>query len=214
MKYQGRMILLFMSLLTSFIFLVIGNVVSPLFVIISLFHAAVSWFIGEWFDKYKYYSYRDPLTGVFNRRYAYKVFEKKLQQAGKQNEKVGIISIDIDYFKEMNDTYGHDYGDYILKEFCRLVEEMIRKEDILVRWGGDEFLLLLAGRDKADAEQFIEQLNEKISKRQEGEKVFLSLSIGLSVFPEDAKESSQLIAIADERMYHVKHKTKLNKGQR
>lgn len=214
MKYRGRIALLFLSLLTSFIFLVNGDDVScPLFIIYSFFHAAFLWVFGGWYDKYKYLSYYDPLTGVFNRRYAYNVFEKKFHRAMKRNEKIGIITIDIDQFKLMNDTYGHDYGDNILKELCRLIEKSIRKEDILVRWGGDEFLLLLVNRDNADVELFMEQLNERFktifSQHQEEKKTILSLSVGFSMFPQDANNLLELISIADERMYHIKRKMKL-----
>lgn len=209
MKYQGRLVLLFMSLLTSFIFGVLSDGLTPLFFMFAIVHAIVSWLFGSWYDKSSYFSYHDPLTGVYNRRYAYAVLEKKFRRAEKRKQPVGIITFDIDEFKAINDSYGHDYGDYVLKEITRIVKRITRKEDILIRWGGDEFLLLLVNRDKAATEKFINDLNDTIkticSRRYvKEENIYITLSVGYSLFPEDTKNLYQLITIADERMYEVK----------
>ncbi|MFD1608928.1 GGDEF domain-containing protein [Oceanobacillus luteolus] len=142
-------------------------------------------------------------------RYAYAVLEKKFRRAEKRKQPVGIITFDIDEFKAINDSYGHDYGDYVLKEITRIVKRITRKEDILIRWGGDEFLLLLVNRDKAATEKFINDLNDTIkticSRRYvKEENIYITLSVGYSLFPEDTKNLYQLITIADERMYEVK----------
>jgi len=215
LKNQGRIVLLFLSLLTSFIFWIIGDDFSlPIFIAFTLFHATGAWFFGGFYDKVKYQSNIDPLTGAFNRRYANNNFEKKLHQAKKRNGKIGIIMIDIDQFKLMNDTYGHDYGDFILKKLSHLIEKRIHREDIFVRWGGDEFLLLI-DRDNMNTELFVEVLNERAEKilneRQKENENFPSVSIGYSMFPEDAVKLSELISIADERMYHGKREMKFKK---
>jgi len=206
--YRGRIALLFLSLLTSFFYYVLGNELSLLSLVFSLLHAAVSWVFGGWYDKYRFLSYHDPLTGVYNRRYAHFIFEKKLHQARNRNERLGILLIDVNNFKVINDTYGHDDGDFILKETCRIIQNSMDKKDILIRWGGDEFLVLLTNRDDGDIRKFIHQMNDDIviarSECEEKNKIFPSLSIGFSCYPKDATKISELISIADKRMYQAK----------
>ena len=212
MKYRGRFILLFLSLASAWIYLIVGNVEVIPFTIFTLIHVSFSWFIGGWYDKYRYLSYHDPLTGVYNRRYADIHFEKSFNRAKRRNERIGIINIDIDNFKLINDTYGHSYGDLILKELCSLIVGNIRKEDILVRWGGDEFLLLVIDMDDTSAQNLINQINETIktelNNREESMKPDITLSIGHSIYPEDGQNISDLVSIADKRMYKVKSITK------
>lgn len=214
LKYRGRIVLLLLSLLSSFSFWINGvDIQILLFIIFSFFHATISWIFGGWYDKYKYLSYLDPLTGAFNRRYADEVFGKRFYRAMKRNEQIGILVIDLDQFKLMNDTYGHPFGDLILKKLSQVIEKCIHKEDVLVRWGGDEFVLLLINHNKAEAELLMVQVNERLketfSDHLEKKKNLLSLSMGFAVFPEDAKQLSELISIADKRMYDDKHEIKL-----
>jgi diguanylate cyclase (GGDEF)-like protein len=212
MKYRGRFILLFLSLASAWIYLIVGNVEVISFTIFTLIHVSFTWFIGGWYDKYRYLSYHDPLTGVYNRRYADIHFEKSFNRAKRRKERIGIINIDIDNFKLINDTYGHSYGDFILKELCSLIVGTIRKEDILVRWGGDEFLLLFIAIDYTSAQNLTNQINETIKTELnncgESMKTDISLSIGHSIYPEDGQNISDLLSIADKRMYKVKSITK------
>lgn len=208
MKYTGRITLIFLSLLTSFVSLADGDERGAFFFVFCIFHASLSWVFGGWYDKAKFLSYHDPLTGVYNRRYAYKVFEKKLQRAKKRNEKIGILNIDVDNFKSINDTYGHAYGDFILKEISCFIRKNIGKKDVLVRWGGDEFLVLFVNRDEKSAWKLIEHINQSLKKAvresKEDKKTEITLSMGFSIFPKDADSLHDLIAIADERMYKLK----------
>ena len=149
---------------------------------------------------------------MYNRRYAYIHFEKRFNRAKRRNERIGILNIDIDNFKLINDTYGHSYGDFILKELCSVIVGTIRKEDILVRWGGDEFLLLVIDMDNTSVQNLINQINETIktelNNREESMKPDITLSIGHSIYPEDGQNISDLLSIADKRMYKVKSITK------
>lgn len=212
MKYRGRFILLFLSLTSAWIYSIVGYVEVISFTIFTLIHVSFLWFIGGRFDKYRYLSYHDPLTGVYNRRYADIHFEKSFNRAKRRNERIGIINIDIDNFKLINDTYGHSYGDLILKELCSLILGTIRKEDILVRWGGDELLLLVIDMDDTSAQNLINQINDTIktelNNREESRKPDITLSIGHSIYPEDGQNISDLLLIADKKMYKVKSITK------
>ena len=120
-----------------------------------------------------------------------------------------MISIN---FKLINDTCGHSYGDFILKELCSVIVGTIRKEDILVRWGGDEFLLLVIDMDNTSVQNLIKQINDTIktelNNREESMKPDITLSIGHSIYPEDGQNISDLVSIADKRMYKVKSITK------
>lgn len=210
MKYRGRVTLITLSLVTSFILAITTDDANLFFFVFSLMNAFVSWIFGGFYDKVQYLSFHDPLTGVFNRRYAYKVFKKKFHPALLRNEYVGILMIDVNDFKKYNDTYGHDYGDFVLKEMSLTIQKSIDYKDILIRWGGDEFLVLFFKKDKSYAEQLIKEISERVNlvekKCAEEEETFPSLSIGYSLYPDDATDISQLIAIADKKMYHVKRK--------
>ena len=212
MKYPGRFILLSLSLCSAWIYLIVGNMEIIPFTIITLIHVSFSWFIGVWYDKYRSLSYQDPLTVVYNRRYADIHFKKRLNRAKLQNERIGIINIDIDNFKLINDTYGHSYGDAILKKICNLIVGTTRKKDILVRWGGDEFVILIMDIDYTSAEILTNLIKETIKTElvncEESMKIDISLSIGHSIYPDDGQNISDLLSIADKRMYKVKSITK------
>lgn len=208
MKYIGRMALAILSLLTALSFWFLEDAWSPFFFVFSMIHVIVSWFIGEFYDKYIFLSYHDPLTGVYNRRYVDKVLNKKFLRSTKLSEKIGILAIDINQFKAINDTFGHNNGDFVLKEVSSLVQKCISKEDIVVRWGGDEFLVLFFNRDKLYAEHLIKQINERVlyslKSCEEKDKVFPTLSMGFSMYPEDGEIFSDLISVADKRMFQDK----------
>ncbi|MBU8791130.1 GGDEF domain-containing protein [Oceanobacillus caeni] len=211
MEYYGRFILLILSLTSASVYSIVGRVDIILFTIFTFIHAGFSWFIGGWYDKFRYLSYHDPLTGVYNRRYAYIYFEKQLKRAKRKNERIGILNIDIDNFKMINDSYGHHYGDFILQQLCRSITKNIRKEHILVRWGGDEFIVLLNNMDCTSAQNLINQMNESIRAElnhcQESNKSGVTLSIGHAIYPEDGQNISELLLISDKRMYQIKSNT-------
>ena len=211
MNYYGRVSLLSFSILSmTNVCLIMGKGLNTLFFVFASLHAVISWFIGKLFDHYRFLSYHDPLTGVFNRRYVYKVFPKRFVQARKRNEIIGILILDFNDFKEINDKFGHDYGDFILKELCRIVEPHLHKEDMFARWGGDEFVLFV-NKDKESFERLIQKIDKDFSlqflKQREQKNACFSVSIGYSFFPEDATNLSDLVAIADERMYVMKHES-------
>lgn len=150
----------------------------------------------------------DPLTGVPVRR----VFNTRLQRAYRkacdEGRPLAAIVCDIDHFKKVNDTYGHAAGDEALKEVARVLDETRRDDDMLCRWGGEEFTLLLEHTDGDSALRLAERLRvgiEGIDCRWEGQRLPLTLSLGVAAFPElTIKAPSELLLLADEALYEAK----------
>jgi diguanylate cyclase (GGDEF)-like protein len=153
-------------------------------------------------------SIRDPLTKLFNRRYLEATLVRELKRAERNKEAVGILVMDIDFFKRFNDTMGHDAGDALLARFAILLEQNVRKEDIVCRYGGEEFVIVLP---KANLQQAIDRA-EKICeatrklKINGSEKITaVSVSIGVSEYPMHGTTGPDLITIADSALYRAKH---------
>lgn len=153
-------------------------------------------------------SIRDPLTGLFNRRYLDETFEREIRRAERYGRPVTVLMLDVDHFKRFNDTYGHDAGDAVLMALGRLLQEHFRREDIVCRYGGEEFAVLLSEAAYADGLQRAEALRTAMSllkvEHQGRDLGQLTVSVGLSSFPEHGAESGQLIQLADRALYRAK----------
>lgn len=154
-------------------------------------------------DNLEYQAYHDPLTRLANRR----KFMEKLNSV-LADEKVGtIILLDFDNFKEINDTFGHIYGDNLLKEFSQLLHDSFSENVFAARYGGDEFLLLLEGiNSNYEIREYIYKLEALVTKPFliEESEFYLDFSLGISRFPDDSKDSYELITMADTAMYQAK----------
>jgi len=151
----------------------------------------------------KYNAYHDHLTRLYNRTY----FEEELKRINtKRNYPISIISIDINHLKIVNDTWGHQVGDKILRYFGSIMKNCVRQDDVVARIGGDEFSILLKQTDRNRAEEIINKLNRKCkSYPLEGKKINIDYSIGLITITEFKKENLyRYIAKADEEMYRDK----------
>ncbi len=150
----------------------------------------------------------DSLTGLFSRRYLMQRFGEEIERSRKFKFKFAVLMIDIDHFKSFNDHYGHLVGDAILKEAARLIKENIRQIDVVGRYGGEEFIVLLTEieRDQAlfAAERIRQSIHEKVIKAYD-EKINVAASIGLALFPEDAGEAISLIEKSDQALYSAKN---------
>lgn len=153
-------------------------------------------------------AYYDRLTGLANRTLFYNVAEKFLEDSKRNNKKLGLMFIDIDRFKRINDIYGHKVGDKVLAEVANILIKSTRKNDIVARHGGDEFLILLP--DIKDYNNYriiasrIANANKKINIHDDIQ-IEISLSIGVSFYPRDGHSIDQLISKADKAMYCVKN---------
>lgn len=164
------------------------------------------------YEVLKQRSTRDLLTGLYNRSYLSDTFERDVQRAKRNNTSIVVIMMDIDFFKNVNDTYGHEAGDAVLREVSKLLTLELRKSDIACRYGGEEFLIILYDTVFQDASERIEQLRQKISNLQFHFVALFSITVsfGVAMFPEDGNNSEELIKAADQALY-VSKKTGRNK---
>lgn len=153
----------------------------------------------------------DALTGLPNRELFQDRVQRSLLRAKRENTRFALMYLDLDKFKQANDTYGHSAGDSLLKEAAQRICACVRETDTVVRFGGDEFVILL---DSVDNRQAAFNVAEKIRLalcepyQWQGHPIELSASIGISVFPEQGEQIPQLLAAADEAMYKAKKRGK------
>jgi diguanylate cyclase (GGDEF)-like protein/PAS domain S-box-containing protein len=151
---------------------------------------------------------RDPLTGLYNRRYMAEMLEFELRRSLRSGRGIGFIMGDLDHFKKFNDTYGHEAGDLLLKAVSNLMRGIIRVEDIACRYGGEEFLVILPSATLEDAYNRALEIHdavEKISFDYRGATIdSVTISMGVSAFPDQGKGAGTLIAAADAALYKAK----------
>jgi diguanylate cyclase (GGDEF)-like protein/PAS domain S-box-containing protein len=154
-------------------------------------------------------SIRDALTGLFNRRYMEETLEREVQRAARNQEPLGIIMIDIDHFKQFNDTHGHEAGDVLLREFGKLLRSQTREADIACRYGGEEFILIMPGASLAIAQKRAEALCKAIKQlnvRYNSQLLeAVTLSAGVSAYPETGSSGLTTVNAADSALYQAKH---------
>ena len=151
---------------------------------------------------------RDPLTGVYNRRYFDAAMARELANCRRERLPLGLLLIDIDHFKQVNDTHGHQAGDAVLDRLAQLRRDHARAADVICRYGGEEFLLLLPGMPQAAAVARAEACREAFSRVRvafDGAQVSATLSIGVACAAPDGTESpAQLLRHADQALYRAK----------
>jgi len=151
---------------------------------------------------------RDPLTNLFNRRYMEETLEREIGRVSRKKLPLGIIMLDIDHFKRLNDKYGHDAGDTVLREISIFLHSHLRKEDIACRYGGEEFILILPGAElnitlgrAEELQQGIQRLNIESHGQVLG---VLTISLGVVVFPDHGSDMDMLLQAVDEALYRAK----------
>lgn len=161
---------------------------------------------------YEEISMTDGLTGLYNVHYFKRQLAGFFSLAKGFSQVFTLVIIDIDNFKSINDTYGHAVGDFILKEIAAVMRETLRKADIVTRYGGDEFALILTGSDYEGAVKAVEKIRKRVEGKSfhdddTGKEVTFSLSIGLATYNDNVSSAMQLFEIADKDMYgEKKHK--------
>lgn len=153
-------------------------------------------------------SIRDPLTGLFNRRFMEEALLRELLRAERLEQSLSVIMLDIDHFKRFNDTFGHDAGDLVLRQVGAFLHAHIRGADIACRYGGEEFILVLPGASLAAAQARADQLRlvtRDLVLQYEGQSLgTFSFSIGVAGYPEHGRIYSALLRAADEALYRAK----------
>ncbi len=151
-------------------------------------------------------SITDALTGLYNRRYLNSRLEEEWARAVRHGKPLSILLFDVDNFKSINDTYGHDKGDEVLKGVASVLKENVRKEDLASRYGGEEFVVVLVDIDMEDARKFGERIRELVKARvYDWMDRNVTISVGVATYPRaKAKNYEELIQFADQAMYRAK----------
>ncbi len=153
-------------------------------------------------------AYRDALTGLYNHRYFYEQLSHELERSLRYSQPLTLLLMDMNNFKQINDTYGHMVGDKFLGLVGQIIAKQIRSSDIGARYGGDEFVVILpnssAGEARVTADKLSEAVSHAAALSTNEESVQLGISIGIATCPDDSRIPGELIEIADSRLYEVK----------
>jgi diguanylate cyclase (GGDEF)-like protein len=153
-------------------------------------------------------SIRDPLTDLFNRRYMEESLERELRRALRKKLPLSVMMIDVDHFKQFNDTFGHEAGDTLLRELAHLFRTQLRAEDIACRYGGEEFTLILPEASIESASQRAEQLlrsaSESLIEYRSKKLERVTVSIGVACYPQHGATADTLVRAADQALYRAK----------
>ena len=148
----------------------------------------------------------DGLTGIHNKRFLLDTLEREIPRARRHQRPLGLVMFDIDHFKKINDTFGHLAGDFVLKELAQLVKNRLRPDDVLGRYGGEEFAVVLPETDLEGGRVIAEELRTLIEAHAflfEQERIQVTCSLGVAIVDEDSDVLGFLKA-ADERLYAAK----------
>ncbi|MBA3672499.1 MAG: GGDEF domain-containing protein, partial [Gemmatimonadaceae bacterium] len=150
----------------------------------------------------------DPLTGLWNRLHFGEQLQRCLSDADRHGHPVSLVLVDVDHFKSVNDTWGHEAGDTVLRHIAHLLQEGVRTVDVCVRYGGEEIAMLLAQTDSAHAVEVAERLRARIAAmpiHHAGAEIAVTASFGVATYPETVRGRDQLFPSADKALYIAKH---------
>ena len=154
-------------------------------------------------------SVRDPLTGLYNRRYMQETLEREIKRAQRDSKPISLLMLDVDHFKVVNDTHGHDAGDLVLKSLARFLAGNLRGEDVACRYGGEEFILIMPGLSLADSGIKAEHIRRGVESSLQvpylDQTLSVTVSIGVASFPEHGTQVDQLISMVDDALYAAKN---------
>ena len=152
-------------------------------------------------------SIRDPLTGLYNYRHLQASLDEEIVRSQRYNHRFFILMIDADHFKDVNDSFGHLFGDFVLKELCEIIRRELRSTDRLFRYGGEEFLAIMNEISTDEVEKVVKRLMSAIRNhifKYENKYTKITVSMGGAFFPEDADTKMNLIKKADQALYRAK----------
>jgi diguanylate cyclase (GGDEF)-like protein len=156
----------------------------------------------------RFQSIRDPLTGLYNRRYLEEFLQKEIYRSQRSGKPFAVVMIDVDHFKRFNDTFGHEAGDMVLQELGKFLRHNVRGSDVACRYGGEELTLILPESSLENSETFAEKIREGVKhlnvKSRHQSLDGITISIGVAVFPQDGLTYEQLLESADGALYRAK----------
>jgi diguanylate cyclase (GGDEF)-like protein len=168
--------------------------------------------IYKYTKELEYYATRDPLTHLYNQRAFWELLEYEMDRAKRKEERIGVLMIDLDNFKGINDTYGHAFGDAFLQAFAGLLKQVFRHGDAVARYGGDEFVVLITDAPDNQAWTMAQRLVEEASQLSlaapDGVAVRATISVGIAMYPDHADAARDLFLVADNLMYRAKNEGK------
>ena len=168
---------------------------------VILVPALAGYLCGKLIHNLNYWAHRNQLTHLWNSRYFYSKISKEIKRLRKKETSLCVALIDLDDFKIINDTYGHSVGDEVLRSIATILEENTRDQDIVVRWGGDEFVIIFPDTNLEKASLFAERLREMI----EGNSSCFQATISVGILVVEAEvEVAQLFKMVDETLYKAK----------
>jgi diguanylate cyclase (GGDEF)-like protein len=163
--------------------------------------------IGLLQSKLREQAIRDPLTNLFNRRYLEETLDRELSRAARENYPVCIIMMDIDHFKRINDSYGHEAGDLVLKAIANALAEHSRRGDFACRFGGEEFVIAMPNINLETAYERAENLRQSLNLLRvpyEDNNLSVTISMGIACYPENGPTREVILRAADQAMYAAK----------
>ncbi len=183
--------------------LVVEGILSTLLNVIGSVKA-----IYKYTRELEYYATRDPLTNLYNQRVFWELANYEVKRANKYRYKFSLLIIDLDNFKSINDTYGHDFGDKFLIHIANLLSKSVRPGDIIARYGGDEFIILFPETDTTEAlkiaKKILSTAEKYYIKTPDNKKITPRFSIGISTYPDHSRNLKDLFSIADAMLYKAK----------
>ncbi|PID20544.1 GGDEF domain-containing protein [Sporosarcina sp. P3] len=209
MKYRGRVVavcvvILFNILRYGYYNIYLGYLFEDSFFVLTGIFLLVAWIGGKQYDVAKFYAEKDPLTNAYNRRTIDKVFKKQISVYKNKGKKIAVVLIDLDDFKDINDRFGHQTGDELLRHVAELIMSNAKREDYVVRWGGDEFVHVILDLKENTLKDYVGNLKSTLSNLNMESVDAVSASIGIAIYPDDGETFEKLIQKADTSMYEMK----------
>ena len=158
-------------------------------------------------DRFRLLATKDPLTGLWNRRSIHQILKDELGRAAQSERTTGVLLIDLDFFKKVNDTHGHLAGDFVLQETSRRLQKALRTYDSIGRYGGEEFLIVVPGAIESEACELAERLRNAIERKpvRVGEnQIRITLSVGVAIAPAHEQSPASVLELADSALYDAK----------
>lgn len=183
------------------------KILGTLFVFRLIANSLIGYALGSLYRRLQDLSTKDSLTGVYNRNCFFAQLERHLALARRYKNPLSLVMIDLDRFKDLNDSKGHLAGDRLLCDLATRLQKNLRQSDMLARFGGDEFILLLPNTTKKGAFQLMQRIERSLmaTLNQSG----VTLSMGVASYPEDGESCEELLDQADKAMYQVKKQRKI-----
>lgn len=181
-------------------------------------YAAIAIQNSKHFERIRNMSITDEYTGLYNARYLHETVEKLIEETQGEGSGFAIVFVDIDNFKKVVDRYGHLLGTQVLREIGQTMLSCLSEKDILIKYGGDEYVIIYPGLDKEAAIErtrtILEAMRGSVYLKSEQQPVTLTASFGIAAYPEDASSKKDIFILADNFMYDVKHSSKNDIGYR